>query len=379
MKELTIAVLIGFLPNPRMYKRIKIEKEFGRIHLVCWDRGNNTLLPPVEDGFISHVIAIKAYNNPIKRLIPYWQFSKRAMRILKKLMPDVIHVQGLDMLRIAMAYRWNYNLKARIIYEVADLHHLIIDKQKNPVKKLIRSYLRYSDRKLANQADLLIVTSQEHYDSYFSSFVDREKLCCLPNIPDLSSFENYRKKETGPFTIGYIGSIRYKEQMRNLITAAELCGVNVMIAGFEEEPIEIETLCKDKNNVKWIGRFSFADEAASLYGQCDVMYSVYNADLSNVCTAIPNKLYESVYCEIPIIGAAKTTLSKTILDWGVGLAVNHKSIEDLVEVIHQLQDDTVYKKIENHCVLVKQKLDMEHANDSFRESLRIVCDLRDRL
>ena len=58
-------MLIGFMPNPRIYKRIDLEKKLLDLHLVCWDKGSNMLLPPKEDGYSVHIIKINAGNDDI--------------------------------------------------------------------------------------------------------------------------------------------------------------------------------------------------------------------------------------------------------------------------------------------------------------------------
>lgn len=208
-----IVILIGCLPQPIVYKRVELAKEFGDVHLICWNRGNSMLLPPVEDGYSAHVIQIQAKNNPLKRLIPYYKFCTEADKILKEVHPDLIHVQGLDMLKIACAYKERASKPVRIVYEVADLHRLLVDRQKSLVAWEAQRYLRFIDRHLEQQYDLLVLTSMKYYDTYFQDFVAKEKVLYMPNVPDLSVFASYRKKEDGQFTIGYIGGIRYKKKL----------------------------------------------------------------------------------------------------------------------------------------------------------------------
>lgn len=168
-------------------------------------------------------------------------------------------------------------------------------------------------------------------------------MLCIPNIPNLSAFYRYKKKERDKkLVVGYIGSVRYKQQMKNLIFAAAACVVDLMIAGFESEPVEIEPLCKDRSNIKWVGRFDFNSQVAALYGECDVMYSVYDADMENVRIAIPNKLYESIYCDMPIIVAKNTYLAEVVHEWKVGVAVDHRKPDELIEVLKKMRDDTDY-------------------------------------
>lgn len=366
----TIAILIGFLPDPRMTNRINLEKNIGDLHVICWNKGKNMLQIPKEDGYKLHVIDIEAGTDPIKRMIPYRKFSKKAGAILKKISPDLIDVQGLDMLKIASDYKRNAKKKVSIIYEVADLHRLIVDKQKDLIRKSVRRYLIYEDRKLERNYDKLLITSMAFNEKYFINFVDQNKIFYMPNVPDLSTFENFRKKSEGPFTIGFIGSVRYKQQMKNLIDASQKGNFHVLIAGYEENSSEIEEYCKGKKNIEWIGPFNFNEEVAELYGKCDVIYSVYDADMKNVRVALPNKLYESVYCHLPLIVAKNTYLEETVREWGVGVGVNHHSVENLVEVVKRLQSDkNYYNRLSENCKNQINKVDLMYYNRLLKEEI----------
>ena len=158
--------------------------------------------------------------------------------------------------------------------------------------------------------------------------------------------------------------------MRNLIEAAKNGGFNVLIAGYEEEPIEIEELCQGKSNIEWVGPFNFREEVARLYGKCDVIYSVYDADMKNVRVALPNKLYESVYCHLPLIVAKNTFLEKTVLEWGVGISVNHLSIGDLVEKIQRLQQDKqLYELLSTNCFKHQDEVELSYYNKLLEKEL----------
>ncbi len=368
MNKDTIAVLIGFLPNHRIIRRIAVEKQFGDVHLICWDRGSNMLLPPVEDGFTAHIINITASNDPLKRILPTRRFAIKANNILENIHPAIIHVQGLDMLQIAIAYQKNKSTGTKIIYEVADLHRYIVDKQKDLFHRVIRRYLIYKDYKSTKRYDLLIITSEAYEKIYFGKFVPKEKILFMPNMPDISIYRDYCKKRNGEFTVGYIGGVRYKKQIYNLIEAAKVCNIKLFFAGFEDEPIEIEPICKAEPNIEWVGRFEYV-EAPKLYGKCDVVYSVYDADMANVRVALPNKLYEAIFCEMPIIVAKDTYLAELVTKWGVGIVVNHREIKDLVEGIKELQKKEVRDRCVDNCRRCKKQWKRDIPDISFKESL----------
>lgn len=360
---MTIAILLGFVPGPRLQKRIDLEKTIGNLHLICWDRGIKNKVMPEAEGFTIHSLLIPTVNNPLKRMFPYLKFRSYALKELDEVQPDVIHLQGLDMLKVACEYKKKAKNAVRIIYEVGDLHRLIVDEGKTILRKMIRHYLIATERKCCEDIDLLIVTSMKYVESHFGAFVPEEKTLYIPNVPNLTAFKTYKKKERGPFTVGFIGGIRYKKQIQNMIDACTKTGVHMMFAGYEEEPQIIYETCKDRTDVDWYGRFDFDERVAEMYGKCDVIYSVYDADMANVRVALPNKLYEAIYCEMPLIVAKGTYLEEIVEKWGVGIAVDHKSSEELICVINRLlKDKEYYNSFRRNCCLHKQYTDLQLYN-----------------
>lgn len=376
MKRKKLVMLVGFLPNPRLYKRLALEKQEYDTHLICWDRGSEMQLKPKEDGFTVHSLSIPAAGNPVKRLPAYALFSRKAQRLLQMIDPDVIHVQGLDMLRIACRYKEHTLKPVQIIYEVADLHRLLIDKPSNISKKMLQRFLRQEEKRCCQEIALLIVTSEKFLDEYLGSYVPKDKTLFMPNTPDLSAFAEYKPKayNRDDFTVGFIGDVRYPQQMRNLIEAAKACDIKVLFAGFEQGGNEIESLCRSYSHGEWFGRFNFKEQAAALYEKCDVIYSVYDADMTNVRVALPNKLYEAIYCERPIIVAKGTYLAELVERWGVGVAVDHREPKELSAVLQRMRDDTeYYQAFCYRCHEQKRIADTETYNKLLKDCLHQMC------
>ena len=106
------------------------------------------------------------------------------------------------------------------------------------------------------------------------------------------------------------------------------------------------------------------------------MYAVYDADMANVRVALPNKLYEAVYCEMPLIVAKGTYLQQLVESWGVGLAIDHTSVEALATVLCRLREDTaLYAQICGNCRRQKQRLDPERNAQALQNRLTELCSL----
>ena len=368
-KKYQITFLLGGVPEPLIEKRINIALDNGEVSAICWDQsGKGEAIS--DDRYNKYIYSIRSSLNFFSRMIPYFRFRKKAIKKLKELEPDVLHVRGLHMAMIGYRYYKIAKKKPHLIYEVPDLLRMVVEPQKNPVKKIAQKYFQYMEKKCCDAADVVVVTSEKYYEVHFSEFVDRKKVFFFPNVPDLLAFENYRKKSHGEFTIGFIGVIRYKRELINLIEAAATTNTRLLIAGNEIDGNEVETALQGRKNIERIGRFNFIESASSLYEKCDAIFSVYNADLKNCRVALPNKLYESIYCELPIIVAKNTYLSELVERDGVGISVDHKSVEELCEAINLLKQKKLYDEIADHCKQHKADIDLKQFSTKYVSFVR---------
>lgn len=354
--------LLTHIPDPRLNKRIAAAAECGAVSVLCVRRKSQNIWEPYHTK-ISHIILdidLPSASSLFKRGLYSMRFIKQAKIHLRNLAPDVIYCEGLDTLIIACDYCKN-EPKTKIIYEVADLREIYITRPQNIFGKVKKMLLESIEHRCLPQISGLVVTSEKFYEVHYQRFVSQGKKLFLPNIPDHSAFDGYNKKRGGTFTVGFIGGIRYLTQMKLLVDAAEQCGVRVLFAGAgvnELEYKDITTYCKDKSFVRFIGKYQYDREIAGLYGMVDCVYAVYDADNPNVRIALPNKLYEAIYCELPLLVAKGTYLAEEISRLGVGIAVNHKDKQELSSALSTLANDQwIYEKYIEKCREAKYLID----------------------
>lgn len=368
-----IAFVFSHYPDPRINKRIEVFKKKYEVYLIFWDR-NQELQYKIENEDIENIkISISAnYGSVLNRIIPTLEFGKNAISELNRIKPDLIYAGNLDMLYISQKYHKSEVIKPKIIYEIADLHGLIVDKHKSFTKRVIKLFLIGIEKKITKNIDVLVLTSEKFYDFYYSTFIPRQKVLIIPNMPKLKPFEYYQHKSKGKFTIGFIGAIRYKEQMKMLINAADNCGIRILFAGAGLDN-EIEEICKDNRNIEYYGKYDYDSEIAQLYGKVDCVYSVYDADMNNVKVALPNKLYESIYCELPIIVAKETYLAKLVEELGVGIAVSHKDVTELEHALLRLStDNEYYNSFRKLCKYHKENINTSKYDEKLLEKVNAV-------
>lgn len=361
-------VLIGSMPKPRTYKRISLLRQISKVNLLCWDRMNETQLKVDTDvDYPVYIRKVKASNDPLKRAVPYMKFTREAMKLLGEIKPDLIHVEGLDMLKIADAYKRKSKKKVIVIYELPDLRRLITEPQKGIVKNVAKKYVIGQENTLCNRADLIIMTSEMFYETHYKGMVDRSKFIYVPNVPEYKAFDGFKKYGGSDYVVGWIGGVRYKEQMKMMLNAVDELDCKALVAGYEKEPIEISPLCESNPRVERIGMYNYDAEAASLYGKCSMIYAVYDATKINEQIALPNKLYEAVYCELPIVVSKNTYLAKVVEEWDVGMAVDCTSQSEITAALKKLRDDKeLYAHYAEQCRAHKSDINIEKYNEQLK-------------
>lgn len=312
--------------------------------------------------------------NPLKRLPETIKFIQKAQKRAIELNPRLLYVGNLDMLYVAISVKRKFP-NTKIIYEVADLHRLIADDQRG-IKKIVRRFLIETEKRFCKRIDKLVLTSPKFYDIYYSNFIDKSRVIYMPNLPTVSAFGKYYPvaRRSASFTVGFFGWVRYLNQLNMLLDASERLGFNVLIAGSDNSGNEFRERCNSMSNVDYYGPFDYKKDIAALYQRVDCIYSVYDADLNNVRVALPNKLYEAILAQKPILVAQGTYLSELVKQYGIGLAVKHDDIDSLVSAIKLLSSSVeTYAECVNNCAKIADIVDQEKYDcillDSVKEAL----------
>ena len=330
--------VISHKPDIRYLKRLDIVSKAYDTSVIFWNKDINDAKINYPSVTFNEIKIPANKTNPLKRIPELCVFMRKSYRSILNSNPDCLYVGNLDMLYIAVKYKKKHR-NVKIIYEIADLHRLIIDKQKNVFKYVLSGILKMEEKRLIKYVDILVLTSMKFYNVYYKNLISKDKVVFIPNMPDKDSFVGFKKVKHNGFNVAFVGSIRYKRQLKMLIEASQHANVNVIFAGSDGEGTEFEMECKKYSNVLFRGEFNYKKEIQDIYSNVDCIYAVYDADMANVRIALPNKLYEAIVTGIPIIVAKNTYLSELVEQMGIGYSVEHNNIDDLIELLKKIKDD----------------------------------------
>lgn len=246
---------------------------------------------------------------------------------------------GLDTAMVAFPF-----IKQPFIYEEFDLVHTYVG---NPwVKKALENI----DQRIIRKSLLTIFTSEGFMDFHFGR-KRPNNICLVPNklSPSVVDVPQVVKQplDIDHIKFGFVGAPRYRYIANFASVIAERFPQHEMHfygrIGLEDEHLFTE-LQKNAKNVFFHGYFKNPDDLPTIYSKIDILLSTYDTDFENVRYAEPNKIYESLYFETPIIVSSGTFLAEKVERLEIGWNVDAIDDEEVVKFIKGLTVETIKEK-----------------------------------
>ncbi|MDO4183257.1 MAG: glycosyltransferase [Coriobacteriia bacterium] len=362
--------------RPRNIRQLRGIGEISDIALVYVERTQSfgTVIPEDLRLKVHKITAdIPESGNMLKRLRVSLGLKKYYLNALAEEDPDCIQVEGFDCLYFA----WSYARKNKValVYQVSDVREILLP-QKTFFGRCRKAVFSSLEALFLKRVDALVVTSDRFYEDRYKKYIPEDKVVLWHNFPDMSTFDGFRLIPHEGFRVGFVGSVRYQKQLRMLVDATESMADTVAVFSGSGKRFEYDSLVeysKDKTWVELTGPYDYDSEIAGIYSKLDCIYAVYDASNENVKIALPNKLYEAIICELPIVVAQGTFLADLVSTWGVGLSVPYDSAEKLKDALVSLRDDAgLVAKIKNNCRIKREEILSEKPQEDYRRIIDAV-------
>jgi len=371
------AVLISaHIPNPRINKRIEsLSTLFEELTVIYWNRdhGYNFSVEPVL-GVKYNSLEGTNQRRLFRRYSETRRLTKATYEMLAAEKPDCIYVSGIEGMFPAKKYK--EKRKVKIILELGDLPATSYKKYLRTLHNKLELFLN----NLVSQADGLVLTSQYFYLDYYKRTVGfkEENTFIFENVPRKAIFQDFQKQAHKGFTIGFVGGVRYFDSLRTLFEACSgEANLNVLVAGKGPDYERVLDESKKYANVKVTGPYNYTKDILRIYSTIDLVYSVYDTHNLNERIALPNRLYEAIVCETPIIASENTRLGKYVKDLGVGFTVSDNNVNELRDIIRELSRNPILlQEASANASRIKEKFYYEHIEENFGRWLRKRTGLR---
>jgi glycosyltransferase involved in cell wall biosynthesis len=343
-----------FPPDVRVENEILALAEAGHnVHLACSTRKNR----PGYEQLGSSIIHRKAmsgfiYKSSVGSLrFPfYFNFWRSFIwGLCKKENFDVVHIHDLPLSIIGVEVKRKFN--TRLIIDLHENWPALLKTaahiQTIPGRLLSSNeqWVRY-ERKMLAEADKVITIIEEARDRVEALGINREKICMVSNTINFDNLSvRPTTKDPGTMTLFYGGAINRHRGLQIVLEAIKMCAekkLNVRLwivgAGSYRDVLEkLSGVLGINSYVKFWGQKPF-QEMLELLAESDAAL-IPHLRTDNNDASSPNKLYQYMYLNIPVISSDCTSLKRIISATNTGFIYKNDSSEELFLLIGKLYND----------------------------------------
>ena len=302
---------------------------------------------------------------------PYWKrlgYMRKCMApVIRKHLNDdcVFYLFGLDTALVARTI----SHKFKYIYEESDLNHTYIS------VSVIKNFLESIDKKISKNSIMTVYTS-EGFAIYHYGNKRPQNVFIIPNRLEKSVLD-YPMLPSKPIdlnhlSIGFVGKIRFESIMafaEHIVKNYPQHEFHFFGTPFYTAEKKCEEL-KAFSNCHFHGLFSSPKDLPQIYSKIDLVLSTYDLKYENVKYAEPNKLYESLYFETPIIVTEGTFLGEQVKKFNSGYTVNPLDNNSIDKFLSKLTIESINIKINS-----MKKIPKEFSINSNKEFFNKVASI----
>lgn len=335
-----VIFILSSISQPRCLKRIRGFINNGyEVEIYGFDRGVYNVNASIDGKKVNVLGFAPSGSDYIKKFL----FSKRHIKkIFKKYSSEnvVYYFFGFDQALICKLYSKN-----RYIYEISDLVYTYF---KNP---FLEKIFKNIDKWIIKNSILTVLITKGFKD-YFN--LNSNNIIIQPNKVD-SYFNNQERtrKTLQPkqsISFGFAGAIRYEN---TVFRFARIIGEyfpehSFYFFGDTKKKENIENITNQYANIHYMGAFKNPEDLMDVYKHIDVVVACYRTDTINERVAEPNKLYEALYFNKPIVVSKGTYLEQfTTKENNFGYAIDATKDSEVKELIETIEIKELNEKIEN--------------------------------
>lgn len=279
------------------------------VHVITWNR-DGRLLDSIPYYHVYDKIA--PYADYKAKLLGMKGFKSFIGESLLTIQPSIIIASHWSNLILTASFKKEGQ---KLVYENLDI----------PTGgKFVRFVTSLLERNALRKVDLIVHASR-FFRPLYKIKIPQVVLENKPMFaPDFS-----KNPARSPFRIAFIGSIRYKNILKNLIDAVNNDRrFELYFHGGGEDFASIEDYCKGSSNIYLTGEYSYS-KIVNLYHDSDLIWAAYPSEDYNAVYAISNKFHESLYVGVPCVFSKHTKLAEFVEKENIGFVVDPYKVDEI--------------------------------------------------
>lgn len=353
---------MSVLSNPNNTKRIEEAVANGfDVDVYAFDRKSGT--PNLPKG-----VDVKILGN-FTSDIPYW---KRISLLINGIKSILAHYKDDEcvfyLFRNDIAILFSMLSRRPYIFEEADMTHTNIGVQ------IVRDSMEWMIKRIIKKSVLSVFRSEGFLQYHFENNCPNN-VYIIPNRlhPDVLKLPKMDDKTVDDNCIkfAFVGSIRYNTIYTFSLTLLKKFPQHEFhfYGGFatKQDEEQYKTFAMFPN-CYFHGSFMSPNDLPKIYSRIDVLLSAYDVSAINPRYAEPNKLYEAIFFDKPIIVSSKSFLADKVKRLGIGYEVDALDEKSIIDLIQSINSKSLQEK-RNHISSINKK-NCINSNKEFFEKLK---------
>jgi glycosyltransferase involved in cell wall biosynthesis len=343
-----------FPPDVRVENEILALTEGGHeVHLACTTRKNREQSDKFGKAFIHRKkISEFIYKASVGSLkFPfYFNFWRNFLfPLCCREGFDAVHISDLPLSRIGKEIKEKFNT-----WLIIDLHEnwpALLKKAAHTrtiAGRLLSSNLQWVEyeKRMLPEADKVITVVEEARERVINLGIDPEKICIVSNTINYDGLEiKAATKDPETFTIFYGGAINRHRGLQIVLEAVKNClkkGIKIRFwivgdGSYRKSLEKLSVSLEIEPFVKFWGHKPFL-EMLEILSESDAAIIPHIRNDNNDASS-PNKLYQYMYLNIPIISSDCTSLKRIIDQTHTGFIYKNDSSDELCLLLEKLTDN----------------------------------------
>lgn len=307
------------------------------IYVLGWDRDkriksynnikiNNTRINGKFFKFRS------SYGESLKNIIGLFLFQ---IWLLLKLIIDsnkyeYIHACDFDCGFVSLIVAKLFNKK--LVYDMYDYYS-----DSRNMSPTIEKIIKKLENSIINNSNISIICGEWRKKQIKGTYP--QKLLVIHNTPDIKNMEFTKviKSTTKKVKIVYVGILQDNRLILEMINAIKkMRDYELHIGGFGKYEREIKYIAQKEKNIYFYGSLTY-NEVLNLEKDCDLLIAAYNPKVKNHKYSAPNKVYEAMALEKPIIVCKNTGIDELVEKNLTGICIEYNE-DSLIKELNKIKD-----------------------------------------
>lgn len=278
--------------------------------------------------------------NPISKILSYWRFKKRAIRIIKENRFNSEAIFWIARIDTAIAFG-NYFSSEKSILSLHELHDQF-PLWKYFTKKVIDNYdqIVFNEYNRANIARVWYQLSETpNIIPNKPMYHERNRDLIISNLDIRNLIEKI--KSDGRKIIIYQGSLLSDRNLEPLVKASSFLNENFQLVIMGKDTSNRISYLKEINpsliHIPWVA----PPDHLNITSHCHIGVAFYDFDSLNSIYCAPNKIWEYSGFSIPILGQNLPGLQTTIAHAEAGICVDLNETDQIVSAILKIDQDYI--------------------------------------